>query len=174
MIDSLIRPAVRTDVPAMNALYNHYVANTVVTFDVKPSTLEQRYGWFEQFGETGRYRLFVAEVSGIFAGYAGSMQFKVKEAYQTSVETTIYIDPDFQGRGIGPALYEALFKALEGEEVHRAYGGIALPNSSSVKRPSISSVASLLFMNTSRHMVGSDAAIRVKSRKPAAENFTIS
>lgn len=133
MIDSIIRPAVRTDVPAMNALYNHYVTNTVVTFDVKPSTLEQRYGWFEQFAEIGRYRLFVAEVSGTFAGYAGSMQFKIKEAYQTSVETTIYIDPDFQGRGIGPALYEALFKALEGEKVHRAYGGIALPNSSSVK-----------------------------------------
>lgn len=133
MTDVLIRPAQHSDVPAMNALYNHYVANTAVTFDVKPSTLEQRYGWFEQFAETGRHRLLVAEMSGTFAGYVGSMQLKVKEAYQTSVETTIYIDPDFQGRGIGAALYENLFAVLESEAVHRAYGGIALPNDASVK-----------------------------------------
>lgn len=133
MTDLLIRPALRADVPAMNQLYNHYVANTAVTFDVKSSTLEQRYGWFEKFSDTGRHRLFVAQVSGAFAGYAGSMLFKVKEAYQTSVETTIYVDPDFQGRGIGPALYKALFKVLEGEDVHRAYGGITLPNEPSIK-----------------------------------------
>ena len=45
---------------------------------------------------------------------------------------------------------------------------------SSVKRPSISSTASLLCRNTSRHMVGSEAAMRVKSRKPPAENFSTS
>ena len=45
---------------------------------------------------------------------------------------------------------------------------------SSLKVPSISSTASLLVRNTSRHMVGSEAAMRVKSRKPPAENFITS
>ena len=45
---------------------------------------------------------------------------------------------------------------------------------SSEKRPSISSTASLLLRNTSRHMVGSEAAMRVKSRKPPAENLITS
>ena len=45
---------------------------------------------------------------------------------------------------------------------------------SSLKVPSISSTASLLARNTSRHMVGSEAAMRVKSRKPPAENFITS
>src|SRR5438067_9284316 len=45
---------------------------------------------------------------------------------------------------------------------------------SSLKVPSISSTASLLARNTSRHMIGSEAAIRVKSRKPPAENFITS
>lgn len=133
MTDLIIRPALTSDVPAMNALYNHYVVNTVVTFDVKPSTLEERHRWFAQFGDTGRYRLFIAQIEGALAGYAGSIQFKTKEAYQTSVETTIYVDPKFQRRGVGPALYDALFAALENEPVHRAYGGIALPNEASVR-----------------------------------------
>jgi len=48
------------------------------------------------------------------------------------------------------------------------------PERSSLKRPSISSTASLLARNTSRHMVGSDAAMRVKSRNPEAENLMTS
>ncbi len=43
-----------------------------------------------------------------------------------------------------------------------------------MKRPSISSTASRLLRKTSRHIVGSDAAMRVKSRKPPAENFITS
>lgn len=132
MTDLVIRPAAQSDVPALNKLYNHYVAETAVTFDVKPSSLDQRLTWFAQFGETGRYRLLVADIEGQFAGYTGSLQFKVKEAYQTSVETTIYIDPNFQGRGVGRFLYDALFAELATEEVHRAYGGIALPNEASI------------------------------------------
>ena len=45
---------------------------------------------------------------------------------------------------------------------------------SSLKRPSISSTASRLCRKTSRHMTGSDAAIRVKSRKPPAEYLNTS
>src|SRR6185295_13153096 len=45
---------------------------------------------------------------------------------------------------------------------------------SSLKRPSISSTASLLVRNTSRHIVGSEAAMRVKSRKPPAANLITS
>jgi phosphinothricin acetyltransferase len=132
MNDLVIRPALESDVPALNALYNHYVAETAVTFDVQPSSLDQRLAWFRQFAKTGRYRLLVAQIKGQFAGYTGSLQFKVKEAYQTSVETTIYVDPGFQGRSVGRSLYDALFAELATEEVHRAYGGITLPNDASV------------------------------------------
>jgi phosphinothricin acetyltransferase len=48
------------------------------------------------------------------------------------VETSVYLAPDAVGRGAGTRLYEKLFKALEGEDVHRAYAGIALPNPASV------------------------------------------
>lgn len=132
MSDLRIRQATRDDVPAINDLYNLYVGDSAVTFDVVPWPLEQRLEWFGQFGATGAWRLLVAESGGSLAGYAGTSQFRAKEAYGTSVEVTIYVHPEFQGRGVGAMLYDALFEALEAEAVHRAYAGITLPNESSI------------------------------------------
>ncbi len=128
-----VRPADRRDLEPITALYNHFVENTAVTFDVGAFTVEAREPWLAQFSASGPHRLFVAERDGAFAGYVGSMAFKAKKAYATSVETTIYVQPDLAGRGAGKALYERLFSALAGEDVHRAYAGIALPNEASIR-----------------------------------------
>ncbi len=56
-----IRPGAERDLPALTAIYNHYVVETAITFDIEPFTVETRRPWFEAFAETGRYRLFVAE-----------------------------------------------------------------------------------------------------------------
>ncbi|WP_428408588.1 N-acetyltransferase family protein [Hyphococcus sp.] len=128
-----VRPAERKDLEAITALYNHFVETTAVTFDVGAFTVEAREPWFAQFGAQGPHRLFVAERGGVFAGYAGSMAFKAKKAYATSVETTIYVPPELSRCGAGKALYERLFYALAGEDVHRAYAGIALPNDASIR-----------------------------------------
>jgi phosphinothricin acetyltransferase len=66
-------------------------------------------------------------------GYATSSAFRAKPAYATSVEVTVYVAPDAARRGVGTLLYEALFSALDSEDLHRAYAGIALPNEASVR-----------------------------------------
>src|SRR5690242_10680029 len=63
---------------------------------------------------------------------ASSSRFKERAAYDTSVETSVYLAPKETGRGIGRPLYEALFAALADEDVHRAYGAIATPNETSI------------------------------------------
>ena len=126
-----IRSACVEDLPAIVALYNHYIDNTPITFDLEPHRVEQRQSWFDDFSETGRHRLLVAELDGSVAGYACSHQFRTKAAYDTSVETTVYLAPDTVGRGIGSALYDELFSRLEAEDLHRAYAGITLPNEAS-------------------------------------------
>jgi phosphinothricin acetyltransferase len=127
-----IRPAAAADLPAINDLYNHYVRETAVTFDVTEYTVEERRPWFERFGERGRHRLLVAEDGGRVLGYAGTLPFRPKAAYETSVETTIYLWPDAHGRGLGARLYQRLFADLAGEDVHRAYAGVTLPNPASI------------------------------------------
>ena len=75
----------------------------------------------------------VAEVASDVAGYASSTQFRPKQAYDTSVETTVYLDPRHIGQGLGTKLHGTLIDLLTKErQVHRAYGGIALPNLASV------------------------------------------
>ena len=132
MSSTTIRPARSEDLTQINELYNHYVRETAITFDMKEITVEERQPWFERFGDSGRYRLLVADDAGRLLGYAGSLPFRAKAAYQTSVETTIYLWPDAHGRGLGRRLYERLFADLAGEDIHRAYAGITLPNPASI------------------------------------------
>ena len=127
-----VRPATRDDLEAVNDIYNHYVAESHITFDVEPVSMEQRREWFTHYAPAGRHRLFVAEDGGRVVGFASSSRFRPKPGYLTSVETSVYLEPDATGRGAGSRLYESLFKSLEGEDVHRAYAGIALPNPASI------------------------------------------
>jgi phosphinothricin acetyltransferase len=128
MSDVRIRPAVPGDLPRLTEMYNYYIINTPVTFDIEPYTVERREPWFAQFAPTGRHRLLVAESDGRVIGYAGTMRFRPKAAYETTVETTIYCAPDAAGKGIGSRLYAALFETLRGEDIHRFVAGYTLPN----------------------------------------------
>jgi phosphinothricin acetyltransferase len=129
-----VRPATAGDLAAENDIYNQYVVDAHYTFDLEPMTIAARREWFTHYGESGRHSLLVAVSDGRVIGYASSSQFRTKPAYETSVETSVYLALDVVGRGAGSRRYENLFKALEGEDVHRAYAGIALPNPASIGR----------------------------------------
>jgi phosphinothricin acetyltransferase len=128
----ITRPAALADLPRLVEIYNHYVVHTPITFDLEPVTVEQRRPWFDQHAATGRHRLFVAEASGVAVAYACSHQFRVKAAYDTTVETSVYCDPSWTGRGLGAALYRVLFDAIRDEDIATYIAGITLPNEASI------------------------------------------
>ncbi|WP_020137743.1 GNAT family N-acetyltransferase [Streptomyces sp. 351MFTsu5.1] len=134
-----VRPGVEGDLEALTDLYNHYVRETPITFDTAAFTPEERRPWLLSHPEDGPYRLMVATdthstgTSQRLLGYATSSPFRPKPAYATSVEVTIYLAPDAGGRGIGTLLYKALFETLAGQDLHRAYAGIAQPNEASTR-----------------------------------------
>ncbi len=131
MTEFVIRPATQADVPAICDIYNYFVLKTAVTFDLDEVSLENRLKWFRQFSATGRYRLFVAEAQGELTGFAYSLPYRAKAAYDTTVEATIYTRPGLARRGQGRALYSALFQALEREDVHLVIAVISQPNAAS-------------------------------------------
>jgi phosphinothricin acetyltransferase len=126
-----VRPGRLGDLPALTDLYNHYVRSSAVTFDVGEFTVEQRRDWFDHYAPTGPHRLLVAVDGTAVLGYATSSPLRPKPAYATSIETTVYLRADATGRGLGTLLYRRLFDALAGEDLHRAFAGVALPNDAS-------------------------------------------
>lgn len=126
-----VRPARISDLARLTDIYNHFVIHTAVTFDIEPYSVDRRATWFEQFSNTGRYRLLVAEDNGKVLGYAGTTRFRPKAAYDTSVETTIYCNPDATGKGIGSRLYSGLFAAIADEDIRTIVAGYTLPNEAS-------------------------------------------
>src|ERR1700686_5117376 len=128
MSDIRIRVASRGDLPRLAEIYNHYVVHTSVTFDVEPYSVERRAAWFDQFSQSARYRLLVADEGRVVLGYAGTTRFRPKAAYETTVEATIYCAPEGVGKGIGRRLYAELFEVLKGEDIHRFVAGYGLPN----------------------------------------------
>ncbi|MEW2284846.1 N-acetyltransferase family protein [Streptomyces sp. NPDC047841] len=139
--EAQVRPGVEADLEALTAIYNHYVRETAVTFDTAIFAPEERRPWLLSHPEDGPHRLMVATDarSQEILGYATSSPYRPKPAYATSVETSVYVAPDCARggaggrRGIGTLLYRALFDALAGEDVHRAYAGIAQPNEASTR-----------------------------------------
>lgn len=126
--DILLRPAAPADLPRLTEIYNHYIAETPITFDTEPFTPEQRRPWFGKYAPAGRHRLIVAEGAGKVIGYTASSPYSDRHAYDTTVEATILCAPEAVGRGVGRLLYAALFDALQHEDVHTAIARVTLPN----------------------------------------------
>lgn len=134
MESTTVRRASRSDLAQIVEIYNHYVRETPITFDLESFTEAARGPWFAEHTASARHQLFVAEQAGRVIGYAGSGKFRDKAAYDTSAETTIYCAPDALGRGVGTMLYRALFDSLAAAraDLHRLLAGITLPNDASM------------------------------------------
>ena len=131
-----VREATNADACAINRIYNYYIHNTIITFDVDAWSIEQRNAWFKELGADNRYYVMVAEVDGKVVGFAYNSVFRARRAYRLSTESTIYTDSenhtDKGTHGIGSALYHALFQRIATTDLHRAYAVIALPNPRSI------------------------------------------
>ena len=118
---------------AVVGIYNHYVEHSPATFDTVPFSIGARAPWFAQFSDSGPHQLLVCEADERVLGFCYSSRFNPRPAYDVSVETTVYVDPDSLGQGVGSALYAELFPRLTDIGLHGAYAGITLPNEASVK-----------------------------------------
>ncbi|MGB9358686.1 MAG: N-acetyltransferase family protein [Acidimicrobiia bacterium] len=127
-----IRRARASDLVRINVIYEHTVVGSAISFDLEPWDMERRHEWWTHYSDTGPYRVFVAEVDGHVVGTAYSSEFRDKAAYQTSVETTVVIDPDYRAAGIGRRLLSTVLDAVRSEGIHRAYAVVTLPNDASI------------------------------------------
>ena len=125
-----IRRALPADLPAVAEIYAREARGGHATFDLEPRPMEL---WQERLAAAGSGEHFlVAEHEGTVVGYATSSPFRPKPAYSHTRETTVYVAPGQQGRGVGRALYDALLAQLADDGVHLVVAAVALPNPASL------------------------------------------
>ena len=111
-------------------IYRPNVEETAISFELSVPTVEEFVARIETIIATHEW--LVADVDGELAGYAYASPHRVREAYRYSVEVSIYVHPHYRGRGVGKALYSALFDSIRELGFHYAYAGITLPNDLSI------------------------------------------
>ena len=103
-----IRPATDADLPAINAIYNHYVLTSTCTYQYEPETEEGRKEWFAEKGE--KHPVVVAEEEGKIIGWGALSPFRAREGYRFTVEASVYVRNDRQRKGIGRAIIQDLIE----------------------------------------------------------------
>jgi phosphinothricin acetyltransferase len=102
-----IRDAAESDAAAVHAIYAHHVLNGTASYDIEPPPVDHirdKIRWVVGQG----WPFVVAEEHGGVVGYAYATQFRERAAYRFTCENSIYVDPDWIGRGVGKALLQAL------------------------------------------------------------------
>ena len=126
-----IRRAAPHDAPAIAEIYNWYVLNTVITFEVDPVSPAEMARRIEAVLE--KYDWLVQERDGELLGYAYATRFRERAAYRFITESTVYLRNGLQGQGLGRPLYRALIARVFELGYRSLIGGIALPNDPSVR-----------------------------------------
>ena len=125
-----IRMGLPADAEQIAAIYAPFCLQTAVSFEeIAPSPAEMAQRIRDI---TERYPWLVLDDAGRIAGYVYASQHRSRAAYRWSVDVTAYVAPEFRRRGVGRALYTALFQLLTLQGYFRAYAGVALPNPASI------------------------------------------
>lgn len=126
----IIRSVQLADAKAIRAIYQPYVTETAITFEVDVPTVQE---FEKRITQTlAQFPYLVAVVEGKVVGYAYASTYYARAAYDWTVELSIYVAKETRGKGVGSALYEALEEELKARGYLRFLACIAVPNEASI------------------------------------------
>jgi phosphinothricin acetyltransferase len=125
-----LRPALPDDAAAIASIYAPFVTDSAVSFETEAPDAAEIAARIRT--GNGAYPWFVATEDERVLGYAYATRFRAREAYRFAVETSVYVSPDVQRRGIASLLYQRLLDTLEAQGFTQAIAAIGLPNPASV------------------------------------------
>jgi L-amino acid N-acyltransferase YncA len=107
-----VRTANATDISAITAIYRHHVLHGLASFEIDPPDADEMTRRLAAVLELGLPYL-VAETGGVVAGYAYADVYRARPAYRYTVENSVYVHPEFAGKGIGSTLLAQLIQDCE-------------------------------------------------------------
>jgi len=128
---AILRLASPADAEGILSIYAPYIENTSFTFETEVPSLPEFSKRIKNYMENWPWLVY--ETDGQIAGYAYAGRYRERIAYQWCVESSVYINDNFQQHGIAGKLYSALFDILKKQGFRTVYAVINLPNDKSVK-----------------------------------------
>ncbi len=126
-----IRPAAVSDLDAINAIFNHYVAHSTATFEIEPMSAARRRAWWDE--RHTRYPIVVAQSQKSVVGWACLSPFRPAAGYSCSAQNSVYLSPDWCGRGLGRRLMEELLRPERTVGLHTIIAGISADQTPSIR-----------------------------------------
>ncbi|WP_288881200.1 GNAT family N-acetyltransferase [Kosakonia cowanii] len=126
-----IRYAVKEDCAAIAAIYNHAVINTAAIWNDQTVDADNRIAWFEARALLG-YPVIVSEENGVVTGYASFGDWRAFDGFRHTVEHSVYVHPEHQGKGLGLALMVRLIEEAKRIGKHVMVAGIEAQNQGSI------------------------------------------
>jgi phosphinothricin acetyltransferase len=104
-----LRDAEEHDLPAIQAIYAHHVETGLGSFEEAAPGLSEMTRRYHAIRERGMPYL-VAVLDGAVRGFAYVATYRPRSAYRHTVENSIYVAPEWHGKGIAAALLAALIE----------------------------------------------------------------
>jgi phosphinothricin acetyltransferase len=126
-----IRRATEADAEAIAAIYEPYVLNSAISFEIEPPNADEIRRRIQFITKSFPW-LVCENDSGILSGYAYASAHRERPAYRWATDCTVYVDARNHRQGIGRGLYTSLFELLRHQGYFKTYAGITLPNEGSI------------------------------------------
>jgi len=133
MSELVIQSITKNDISACLAIYNYEVIHGVATLDLEPRTLEEWHEWYNAHSDE-HHPIIVGTIDDVVVGYASLSPYRLKDAFKSTVELSIYIHQDYRGQGVATRLMERILEiAKEDTMLHNVVSVITAGNEESMK-----------------------------------------
>lgn len=133
MSELIIRSIAKDDVFACLSIYNYEVEHGVATLDLEPRTLEEWHEWYNAHSDE-QYPIIVGTIDDVVVGYASLSPYRLKDAFKSTVELSIYIHQNYRGRGVATRLMEHILEMAKADTmIHNVVSVITAGNEGSTK-----------------------------------------
>ena len=126
-----IRPYQTEDTQAILEIINHNILYSTSLYDYSVRTIEQQKAILEEKIKKG-FPVIVAEKEGEILGFGMYSEFRFREAYQFTVEHSVYVSENYLGKGIGKSLLSELIVLAKAQKLHTMIGVIDSENHNSI------------------------------------------
>ena len=132
-MELLIRKIDYSDIELCLSIYNYEVEHGVATLDLAPRTLEEWHEWYNAHSDE-HHPIIVGTIDDVVVGYASLSPYRLKDAFKSTVELSIYIHKDYRGQGVATRLMERILEMAKADTmIHNVVSVITAGNEGSTK-----------------------------------------